>query len=481
MTDTVHVKLLIDGRWTRTGSGKRIEIVNPATEETVATACQADREDTLTAISAARKGLDTWSRVTPWERSRVLRQAAVLLDNRARAIAERIVLDCGKPLTQAMAEVKAATEVIDWFADEARRIFGSLLPGRNPSGRLHTLYEPVGIAAAFSAWNFPLILPARKIAAALAAGCSVLCRPAEEGSVCAAALIQCFVDAGIPPGAVNLLTGRPEEISETIMASPDVRKISFTGSIPVGQKLMRRAADTVKRLTLELGGHSPVIIHHDADPEETATGAATAKFRNNGQVCISPTRFFVHSSLCDRFTAAFVEATRKMKLGNGMDPSVDIGPLINRHRLEAIEQMVAQTVAEGATLVLGGKRPAGLKKGFFFEPTIFTDVRDEMTIMGQEPFGPIALVTRFDSFEEVIRRANAVHYGLASYVFTRSLKLAQQSISSIKAGIVTVNGWTGSMAEMPFGGVKYSGYGREGGTQGIFDYLDVKFANLNWD
>jgi succinate-semialdehyde dehydrogenase/glutarate-semialdehyde dehydrogenase len=480
MTDTAHVNLMIDGRWTRAVTGQSIDIVNPATEEVVATACQAGREDTASAITAAGKGLDTWSRVAPWDRSRLLRKAASLLEDRSQAIAERIVRHCGKPMAQALAETRAATEVMDWFADEARRIFGSLLPGRTASGRLHTLYEPVGIAAAFSAWNFPLILPARKIAAALAAGCAVLCRPAEEGSACAAELIQCLMDAGIPPGTVNLLTGRPEEISDTIMESPEVRKISFTGSIPVGQELMRRAADTVKRLTLELGGHSPVIIHHDADPEETGAGAAAAKFRNNGQVCISPTRFFVHSSICERFTAAFAEATRKLKLGNGMDPSVDIGPLINRNRLEAIEQMVARTLAEGATLVLGGRRPAALERGFFFEPTVFTDVSDEMTVMEQEPFGPIALVTPFETFEEAIRRANAVHYGLAAYVFTKSLELAQQSISSLKVGIVTVNGWTGSMAEMPFGGVKYSGYGREGGEQGIFDYLDVKFANINW-
>lgn len=477
----MHVDLFVNGQWVKALSGDKIEIVNPATEEVVATACQAGRADTETAIAAARQGLAVWRNVSPWERSAVLRKAARLLDERSAAIARRVVLDCGKPITQSLGEVKSAVEIIDWFADEARRIYGEVLAGRSMHNRLHTLYEPVGVAAGFTAFNFPLVLPARKIAAALAAGCSIICRPAEEGSACAAELVRCFIDAGLPAGVINLLTGRPEEIADTILASPVVRKISFTGSVTVGQQLIRRAADTVKKVTMELGGHAPVIVHADADPEKVAAGAAVAKFRNNGQVCVSPTRFFVHHSLGARFTRALVEATGRMKIGNGLDPEVDIGPLINPRRLQAMEQMVEKTVLEGGTVVFGGRRPAGLQKGYFFAPTIITNVTDDMTVMQHEPFGPLALITEFATLEEVVERANAVHYGLASYVFTNSLQLAHQTVSALQAGIVTVNGWSGSLAEMPFGGVKYSGYGREGGSLGIFEYLDVKFFNLNFD
>ena len=481
MTDMMHVDLFIKGQWIKALSGEKIEIFNPATEEVVATACQAGRADTEMAIAAARQGLAIWRNETPWERSAVLRKAARLLDERSMGIARRVVLDCGKPITQSLGEVKSAVEIIDWFADEARRIYGEVLAGRSMHNRLQTFYEPVGIAAGFTASNFPLVLPARKIAAALAAGCAFICRPAEEGSACAAELVRCFIDAGLPAGVINLLTGRPEEISDAILASPVVRKISFTGSVAVGKQLIRRAADTLKRVTMELGGHAPVIVHADADPEKVAAGAAVAKFRNNGQVCVSPTRFFVHHSHGERFTKALVEAAGIMKIGNGMNPEVDIGPLINRRRLEAVELMVGKTVKEGGTVVFGGKRPAELKKGYFFEPTIITNVTDDMTVMQHEPFGPLALITGFATLEEVVERANAVDYGLASYVFTNSIQLAHQSASALKAGIVTVNGWSGSLAEMPFGGVKYSGYGREGGSQGIFEYLDVKFFNLNFD
>ncbi|MEW6517950.1 MAG: NAD-dependent succinate-semialdehyde dehydrogenase [Thermodesulfobacteriota bacterium] len=481
MIDIIHVDLFINGQWRKAAAGEMFEIVNPATEEVVATAWQAGRADTEMAIAAARQGLAVWRGVPPWERSAVLRKAARLLEERGADIARRVVLDCGKPITQSLGEVKSAGEIIDWFADEARRISGQVLAGRSMHSRLHTLYEPVGVAAGFTAFNFPLVLPSRKIAAALAAGCSIICRPAEEGSACAAELVRCFIDAGLPAGVINLLTGRPEEIADTILASPVVRKISFTGSVAVGQQLIRRAADTVKRVTMELGGHAPVIVHADADPVKVAAGAVVAKFRNNGQVCVSPTRFFVHRSLEERFTSALVTASARLKIGNGIDPAVDIGPLINRRRLQAMEQMVEKTVEEGGIVVSGGRRPAGMEKGYFFEPTIISNVRDDMTVMQHEPFGPLALITGFATLEEVVERANAVDYGLASYVFTSSLQLAHQTVSALQAGIVTVNGWSGSLAEMPFGGVKYSGYGREGGSLGIFEYLDVKFFNLNFD
>ncbi len=287
-------------------------------------------------------------------------------------------------------------------------------------------YEPVGPVAAFTAWNFPIVLQARKIAPALAAGCTILCRPAEEGTGAVAELIKCFIDAGVPAGVVNLVTGAPQVISETCMDSELIRKVTFTGSIPVGQHLMRRAADTVKRMSMELGGHAPVIIHEDVDPAKAAQIAATGKFRNNGQVCVSPTRFYVHASHKDAFTEHFVAATQKMKVGNGFDPDVEVGPLINRKRLEFTEKMVEDTIADGGKLVSGGKRPAEMNRGYFFEPTVFTDVPDDARIMIEEPFGPIAPMSTFETFDEVIERANSLPQGLASYVFTNSLQAGPQ-------------------------------------------------------
>ncbi|MBN1932868.1 MAG: NAD-dependent succinate-semialdehyde dehydrogenase [Desulfobacterales bacterium] len=479
MEKIIHVNLYINGKWTEAKAKKKFQIINPATEDIVATACHANSEDTLIAISAAQKGFQVWQNIVPWERSKILRQAAILLEERRGKVAKRIAIDCGKPIAQAFAEVNAAIETLDWLSDEARRVFGDILPGRDSNTLFQTFYEPVGVTACFSAWNFPVLLPTRKIAAALAAGCSVLCRPAEEGSVCASELFKCFIDAGVPPGTINLLTGPPEEISETIMKSPIVRKISFTGSVEVGKKIIRQSADTVKRLTLELGGHAPVIVFKDVNPEKIAEGAVAAKFRNTGQVCVSPTRFFVHKAHVEKFTDTFIKSTMRLKLGNGLDSTSDIGPLINSLRLSAVEKLVETTIKEGATVVLGGKRPADLQKGFFYEPTIFTRVRDDMTVMQKEPFGPLATILSFDSFEEVIERANAIDYGLSSYIFTNSLNLAHRAILSIKTGVVSVNSWAGSTAEMPFGGIKFSGYGREGGSQGIYEYLDTKYINLN--
>lgn len=479
MNKPIHVKLFIDGNWVPSQSQGEFFIINPATEEVVATACQADAEDTRSTIDAAQKGFQVWKNITPWERSTLLREAAVLMTQRRDAIAERVVIDCGKPIGQAVAEVNTAIDFVDWFADEARRVYGRTLPGRDPDTIFQTIYEPIGVSACFSAWNFPALLPTRKIAAALAAGCSVVCRPAEEGSVCAEKLVRCFIDAGLPPGTINLLLGTPEVISDEILKSPLVRKVSFTGSVEVGKSIMHKSSDTLKRLTLELGGHAPVIIFDDINPAKVAEGAVTAKLRNNGQVCSSPTRFYIHASLVDQFTEVFVTAVSKLKIGNGLEPDTDVGPLINNRRRTAVEKLVETSVAEGATVAIGGRRPEKFKKGFFYEPTILTDISDDMTIMKTEPFGPLALIMSFDDFDEVIARANALKYGLASYVFTNSRELAHRTVSSLDAGIVVINNWVSSVAEMPFGGIKYSGYGREGGSDGIYEYLDAKFVNSN--
>ncbi|MDX6749396.1 NAD-dependent succinate-semialdehyde dehydrogenase [Geminicoccaceae bacterium 1502E] len=480
MQEQVSVDLYIDGRWMPAEAGETVKMIDPATEEQVGSFAQAQSKDVLKAIEAAERAFATWSQVPAWERSNLLRKAASLLAERSEQVARRITLECGKPFAQAKGEVQASVECIDWFADEARRIYGQILPGRAANSRFTATYEPVGVVAAFTAWNFPVVLQARKIAPALAAGCTIVSRPAEEGSGAVALLIKCFIDAGVPAGVVNLLTGTPQVISETVMDSDIVRKVTFTGSIPVGQHLMRRAADTVKRMSMELGGHSPVIVHEDVDPAKAAMIAAQGKFRNNGQVCVSPTRFYVHEKHKDAFTESFLAAAKAMKMGNGFEQGVEIGPLINRRRLEFIEQMVEDTKKDGGTLVMGGGRPADMNRGYFFEPTVFTDVPDDARIMNDEPFGPIAPLTTFSGFDEVIERANALPYGLAAYVFTDSLKLAQQTSQALKVGIVAVNNTGAATAEMPFGGVKHSGFGRENGSQGLLDYLDVKFTNFSF-
>jgi succinate-semialdehyde dehydrogenase/glutarate-semialdehyde dehydrogenase len=478
VSDSMNIELLIGGSWRPAAAGATIELIDPATEERIGTAAQAGRADVESAIEAAVAGFETWRRTAPWERAKVLRKAAQLLAERAEEVARRMTMEVGKPLAQSKAEVQAAVECIDWFADEGRRMFGQVLPGRAANNRFMVSYEPVGPVAAFTAWNFPVVLQARKIAPALAAGCSVLCRPAEEGTGCVTMLIKCFLDAGVPEGVINLLTGRPQEIAEAVMDSDLVRKISFTGSIPVGQHLMRRAADTVKRMSMELGGHAPVIVHEDVDPVKAGQAAAAGKSRNNGQVCVSPTRFYVHKKHEQAFTEAFVGTISKMKIGHGLEPSTEIGPLINRRRLEFVEKMVEDTLAEGAQLLTGGRRPAGFNRGYFYEPTVFGGMRDEMRLMNDEPFGPLAPISTFEGVDEVIERANSLPYGLAAYVFTNSLKLAHETAERLRVGIVGVNNYVAATAEMPFGGVKHSGFGRENGSMGINDYLDVKFTNL---
>ena len=475
---TTTTELYIDGKWKPALAGGMIDIIDPATEELVTRAAQADRDDVNAAIDAAHKAFLSWRKVAPWERSKVLRKAAQLVAERSDVIARQLTLETGKPLGQAKGELASTVELIDWFADEARRIFGQTLSGRSSNNRFMTVYEPVGVVAGFTAWNFPVVLQARKIAPALASGCTIVTRPAEEGTGAVVELIKCFIDAGAPAGTINLVTGKPEVISETCMDSELVRKVTFTGSIPVGQHLMRRAADTVKRMSMELGGHGPVIIHEDVDPVKVARTAAMGKSRNNGQVCVSPTRFYVHKKHEKVFTEEFAGALAKMKIGHGLEPDTEIGPLINRKRLDFIEQFVEQTREEGANVVTGGKRPADRNKGFFYEPTVFNGVTDDMRVMNDEPFGPIAPVTTFEDFYEVITRANSLSYGLAGYVFTNSQDLAMRTMEELRTGIVGVNNFVAATAEMPFGGVNHSGFGRENGPNGLLDYMDVKFANI---
>jgi succinate-semialdehyde dehydrogenase/glutarate-semialdehyde dehydrogenase len=418
-------------------------------------------------------------KLTAWERSALLRKVAILVRERAREIATLISEETGKPITQSLGEANASAEAIDWFADEARRIFGLSYESRVPGDRYLVNFDPVGIVATFTPWNMPVLLLARKLAPALAAGCAVISRPSNEAAGCTMALFQCFIDAGFPQGALNMLTGHPEIITNTLLAEPRIAKMSFTGSVPVGKQLIAQAAQTVKRVTMELGGHAPVIVHEDADIDAFVAAAVQAKFRNGGQICASPTRFYVHRSILDKVAAGLAERTRALRVGDPLRDETEVGPLATRKRRTAIEQLVDDAVDSGARLMAGGRKPDTMERGFYYLPTILAEVPAKARAMFDEPFGPMALVNGFDSVDDVIEEANSLPFGLAAYVYTRSLKLAHMTTDRLQAGVIGVNTFVASTAETPFGGMKESGFGREGGPFAIRDYLESKFINLS--
>ena len=470
--------LYIDGAWRPAASGETYGPVNPATEEVLGEAPSAGEADVNAAIAAAERGLAVWRKTDPWERARIIRRIGDLMSERIDDLAKWLTLELGKPLAQSKGELDLSVDQFHWFAEETKRIYGQTVEARTADERLVVTYQPVGIVAAFTAWNFPVVLMSRKIAPALAAGCSIICRPSIEAPGSAMALIQCCHDAGVPPGVVNMLTGRASAISPALMESQAVRKVSLTGSVDVGKQLLREAADTVKRVSMELGGHAPVIVFDDADAEKVAEMSAISKFRHCGQVCVSPSRFYVHESKVDAFAKRFVEGAEALKIGDGMVEGTDLGPMTTKDRLDDIEEMVAASVKEGATLLTGGKRPAGFNRGYFYEPTVFGDVKDSARIMNEEPFGPIAPITSFKDFDEVMERANSLTLGLASYVFTSSLKRAHAASAAMEAGMVAINTYAMATAEAPFGGIGDSGMGREGGSIGIKDYLDAKYTRM---
>jgi succinate-semialdehyde dehydrogenase/glutarate-semialdehyde dehydrogenase len=467
--------LYIDGKWTGARDGAVIDVVDPATEEVIGQIPKAGAADLDAALAAAKRGFEAWRRVAPWERSQVLRRAAGLLRERVEVIARLMSIETGKPIAEARAELGGAVEQLDWNADEARRIYGYTIEGRTADMRMQVRYDPVGVVAAFTAWNFPTLLPARKIAPALAAGCSVIIKPAEEAPGSCMALVQVLHDAGVPAGVVNLVTGVPAFISEHVVRSPVVSKISLTGSVPVGKRLLALAAEGVKRASMELGGHGPVLVFDDADVERAAEICARTKFRNCGQVCISPSRFYVQEKIYAPFAEAFARITRGLKLGRGIDEATQVGPMANKRGLARAEALVDDARKQGARVLAGGGRPSDFPRGYFFEPTVLADVPDAAKIMSEEPFAPIAPITRFATLEEGVARANAVPFGLAGYVFSSSLKTATLASEALEVGMVGVNEMLLASAEMPFGGVKESGMGREGGALGIKDYLEPKF------
>ncbi len=469
--------MLVGGKWRGAIGGRTLPVINPCTEEVLGETPAADARDVAEALEHASAALQTWSSVHGWDRAKVLRNIARRMEARRDELAYALSVEIGRPLSQSAGEANIAIDQFDWFAGEAERLFGESIPSRQ-GGRLATTLEPVGIVAAFTAWNFPINLLARKIAPALAAGCPIICRPSEQTPSTSTILVECCVEGGVPDGVVQLLQGDAADISPAIMAAPEVRKISLTGSTRVGQLLLAEAAKTVKRCSMELGGHAPVVVCDDVDAEAVAELCGQFKYRNAGQVCIAPNRFYVHEKVARAFTRRLTETADAQVLGDSLDPATTMGPLTTRRQLERVEELSAETAAGGARLLTGGRRPSHLNKGLFFEPTVFEDVPDDARIMREEPFGPIAPITTFSNLDEAIERANSTPYGLAAYAFTRSQSSAQALSDGLHAGMVGLNTFMIAHAEAPFGGVDFSGMGREGGRQAINDYLNVKLTHF---
>jgi succinate-semialdehyde dehydrogenase/glutarate-semialdehyde dehydrogenase len=466
------VKLFINGEWTSGSSAKSEPIVNPATGQVIARLAHAGPADLDEALHAADKGFKVWRKVSAFERAKLLRKAGDIIRSRADAIGQLMTMEQGKPLAEAKMETMLAGDIMDWFAEEARRTYGRIVPARAEGVMQLVVREPVGPVAAFTPWNFPINQAVRKVSAALAAGCSVILKGPEETPASVAALVQAYVDAGLPAGVLNLVFGVPSEISEYLIPHPVIRKITFTGSTPVGKKLAALAGQHMKRITMELGGHAPAIVFGDADVDTAVKQLAASKFRNAGQVCIAPTRFLVHESVYERFVDGFVKAAGSIKVGDGLDPASRMGPLANSRRIEAMQMFVDDAVAKGAKLLTGGKRIGST--GNFFEPTVLGHVPASARIMSEEPFGPIAPIVSFSSFDEVVAEANRLPFGLASYAYTRSAKTVNAIGAAIESGMVTINHVGFALPELPFGGVKDSGYGSEGGSEAIEAYLNSK-------
>jgi len=467
--------LYIDGKWLNGDGRKGEDVINPATGKALGHLPHASKADLDAALAAAEKGFAQWRATSAYDRSKVMRKAADLVRERYDNISKVQTQEQGKPYVESRAEVLTSADIIDWYAEEGRRTYGRIIPGRQKGVRQMVVQEPVGIVAAFTPWNFPTLTPVRKIAGALAAGCSIIIKASEETPGGCVELVRCFADAGVPEGVLNLVFGVPAEVSEHLIPQKAVKKISFTGSVPVGKHLAGLAAKGMKKATMELGGHSPVVVFEDADPEKTADTIAAFKYRNAGQVCISPTRFYVHEKNYSKFVARFTEYAKGIKMGDGMEKGITMGPLANARRLDAMESFVNDAKDRGGKVVTGGQRHGN--QGFFYQPTIVTDVPDDSKIMTEEPFGPVAPIVAFKTFDEVVERANSLQFGLAAYAFTSSEKNAAAIGDALQSGMVGVNSVAISTPETPFGGIKESGYGSEGGMEGLQAYMNIKFIS----
>ncbi|MFT4792634.1 MAG: succinate-semialdehyde dehydrogenase/glutarate-semialdehyde dehydrogenase [Paracoccaceae bacterium] len=466
--------LLIDGEWRAAKSGKTIPVIDPATDAQIGTVAHAGIPDLEAAITAVEKGFKIWSATGAYQRAKIMRKAADLLRERAGDIAVIMTAEQGKPLAEAKGETLAGADVIDWFAEEGRRTYGQVIPARIPGVMQQTIKLPVGPVAAFTPWNFPINQVVRKLSAALAAGCSIIVKAPEETPASPAALIQCFVDAGVPAGVINLVYGIPAEVSEYLIPHPAIKKISFTGSTPVGKHLAALAGAHMKKATMELGGHAPVIVDADADVATAVKIMSFTKWRNAGQVCVSPTRFMAHESVFDQFLDGFTAAAKAVKVGNGADADTTMGPLANERRIPVLQELIDDAVAHGATITAGGNRIGN--KGQFFEPTVLANVPTEARIMNEEPFGPVAVINPFKTLDDAIVEANRLPFGLASYAFAKSANAVHRIGMEVEAGMTTINHNGLALPEVPFGGMKDSGIGTEGGSEAIEAYLVTKFV-----
>src|SRR5215470_1913483 len=468
MPNYPELQLYVDGQW-KSAPGQ--PVINPADESVIATVPTATRSDLDAALSAAENGFKVWSKTSPAKRAEIILKAVTLMRSRVEEMAVAMTLEQGKPIAQSRLEIIRGCEIIEWDAQEGRRTYGRVIPSE-PGMRHIVLRQPIGVVAAFSPWNFPMSSPARKVGGALSAGCAIILKASEETPAGAVQLVQAFADAGLPPGVLNLVFGKPSDISEYLIPQPLVRLVTFTGSVPVGKHLSALAGAHMKPAIMELGGHAPVIMCDDIDPVSSGATSAVAKSRNAGQVCVSPTRFFVEDAIYDRFADAFAEKAATIKVGSGLDPANQMGALANERRLAAMETLVADAKAKGARVAAGGERIGN--RGYFFPLTVLADVPDDARAMREEPFGPLALLSRVRNIDEAIEKANSVPYGLAAYAFTNSARKADRLAEGVEVGNLSINHFVASSAETPFGGVKDSGFGREGGTEGLQCYTVVK-------
>ena len=474
-TPYTDLGLFLGGVWTAPGERKTQPVINPATEEIIGELPHAGTADLDRALELAQSGFAVWRAVDPDERNYILRRAAGLLLERKEEIARLATLESGKPLAQTRIEVIMSAHIFEWYGEEGRRAYGRVLQQGRPGTRMYVVKEPVGPVAAFAPWNFPLGNPARKLGAALGAGCSVILKPAEETPASALEVARCLQDAGVPDGVFSVVFGVPAEVSGYLLGSPVIRKMSFTGSIPVGKSLMKLSADNMIRTTMELGGHAPVLVFDDVDLDSVLDQSVTAKFRNAGQVCVSPTRFYVHESHYEKFIEGFTERVEQVKVGNGLDESNAMGPLIHARRREELEAIVNDAVEHGARVHTGGRRLDG--PGYFYAPTVLSDVPETARIMNDEPFGPVAIINPFSDYDEVIARANRLPYGLAAFAFTDSARRARLVGQQLEAGMIGVNTFAISVPASPFGGIKQSGHGSEEGIEGLDDHMITKFIS----
>jgi succinate-semialdehyde dehydrogenase / glutarate-semialdehyde dehydrogenase len=474
MTQYPDTQLFIDGEWGPAAAGGVLPVLNPATGEQIGTLARAERADLDRGLAAVDRGFRVWRNTSAYERAKIMRAAANLLRERAESIARLMTMEQGKPLVESRMETLAAADIIVWFAAEAPRAYGRVIPSRASHVLQTVVKEPVGPVAAFAPWNFPLNQVVRKVSAALAAGCSIIAKGPEETPASPAELIRAFADAGVPAGVINLVYGDPAEISSYLIPHPVIRKITFTGSTPVGKKLAAMAGEHMKRATMELGGHAPAIVFEDANLDVATRLLAASKFRNAGQVCVSPTRFLVQETVYDRFVDGFTAAARAVKVGDGLAEGTTMGPLANARRVQAMEGFVQDAVQKGAELVTGGERIGNA--GNFFQPTVLSRVPKTARAMNEEPFGPLALMVPFAKLDDALEEANRLPYGLAAYAYTSSSATSQALSNGVESGMISINHAGLALVETPFGGVKDSGYGSEGGSEAIEAYLVTKFV-----